>query len=872
MATLPGDVEEQETVGALAEQDQTDAAFRDITENSDQTTPEPTGKGKSQLKGRASKKSLKRNLLIGGGVGGGVIGIAIILFFLLLFKNIHIKNLFLDYEFAKFNRAFRNRLEQSVKEANANGEGTAESTVQPGDSPEQALGEVDAAQVKQMQEDLKSDPQAFNDVADNVASLDEDASVSGSTASEVNPEFKIDASIASEDGKTDTEAKTDTDKAIKEQINQEESGQSPPNDAVKDAVDDTSKALDSGASADAAATSAGEGFARGLNSFISKASGPFLFATIGCIARDIFVSGYKAVAQSKLSGLANSAATTNKYADCQKQGKCSLAQIGAVANRFDGTVDGKPVSFTESCGAVRASGKIAQPGVNCTDLDTNMRPVPGLANGLSGQIQSMLKIADSVNSALSLGPIKLTCGVILNPITQITAAVVNVGAAVVGVVTDVADFGATSVVQAAATGAGIVFASKAGKALAIDAALHYGNLLFKQNFNPIQMGNMQAAGDKALATDACVRNGCRQLSQSENTQLALEIHADNAREVHNKGLAYQLFSPENPTSTLGMLAVRIPTSPRTAMASVGQFIATTLNPQRLGKSLFALINPVTPAWAADTEYGTYGIPDYGYTDAELDQWKVIDNSRWVKANISDADQAKFEKCLDPTQTKLSDLLTGDGNGSSCNSYNDSTNPNYTAFQHYRIYKLDQRVTHDLVLLYNNQGGTGSSTTSATPGTVTPPPGDAAQLAQELLDNAFVLKVGRLVPEDLQSAAAGRPGSSGKAISSVILQALATLAINHSYRITALESGGTGHAPNSLHYSGDAVDIDQLDNQAVLGRNAPAITIINLLAPILPSGSRFGQSGCGPTPTLPAGISTFDDTCNHLHIDVPAGTP
>lgn len=706
-ATLPGDVEEEQgTAAELARQDQTDAAFRDITEHYDETAKEP----KLKVQGSLPKKSIRNRVLIGTGVGGGIVGLAIILFFLLLFKNIHIKNLFLDYEFAKFNRAFRNRLEASVKEADPTAASGGD-TIQPDTPPDVALTEINPDQLKQLQTDIQSDPGAFNDAASQVSSLDQAASVPGTTASEVDPEFGVSTAVASTDSEPDAKAKDTTDRAIKQQIDQADTGQTAPDPAVQEAVDNTSKDISAGGTPTTAAQAAGEGFASGLSSFISQAQGVAIFATIGCIIRDIYVSGYKAVAQLKLTGLANSAATTNKYADCQKQGKCSLAQVGAVAEQFDGPVDGQAQSFTSSCGAVRASGKVAQPGLNCTDLDTNMRPVPQLAGGFSGNLGVMLHTADTVNSLLNIPGLGSGCALLLKPVTQLVIAGLSVGGQLTAaILSDGASLTASSVGQAAAIGAGQVFATKAGQALALDAALHYGGLLFKQNFSPIQKGNMQAAGDKALASDACARNGCRQLTQSENTQLALEIHADMVSQSRNRGLAYRLFSPQNPTSTLGMLVDRIPSRPQTAMAVIGQFIATTLNPQRLGKSFIALINPIKPAWAADTEYNTYGIPDYGFTDTELSQWGVKANSQWVKANII-PDQnlrSKFDKCFDPTQTKLASLITGDGNGATCNSYNDKGNADYTAFQHYRIYKLDQRVTQDLVLLYNKQSGVGGA--------------------------------------------------------------------------------------------------------------------------------------------------------------------
>ena len=150
-------------------------------------------------------------------------------------------------------------------------------------------------------------------------------------------------------------------------------------------------------------------------------------------------------------------------------------------------------------------------------------------------------------------------------------------------------------------------------------------------------------------------------------------------------------------------------------------------------------------------------------------------------------------------------------------------------------------------------------------------GSAAAYAQEILANPNIVKTGRDVLQDLQDAAAGQPGTAHKPLSATLLSLIVELGQHHTVVLTALESGGTGHTAGSFHYSGDAVDFGTLDGVTITGRNAPAITIIKELAGMLPSGSAFGQSECGKTPPLPLGVSTFADTCNHLHMQVPRGT-
>lgn len=711
MAVISPDQEEV-TPGQVAEQDQTDAAFRDITENYDKTAPEPSqppGKVQGQLSG--SKSSLKKKLLIGGASIGGISGLAVILFFMLLFKNIHIKNLFMSYEFAKFNRGFRNRLEKSINEADPNGTGTADSTVADGAAPDVALAEVSAAEIKKLQ----GDPSAIEDAVTQAETLDQS---SAGTAGVIDPGLGVDPAIADETGKPSDQVTTDTNTEIKDEIGAgETSTKPPPIDSIDAATKATSAAIDAGEnSTSVLKTIAGNAYKSKLNGIFQKAQGPLFFATLGCIVENIYLHGVNIYTQLKFGGLAKSAATVAKYADCQKLGKCSLSQIGAVSSKFDGTVDGKPQSFMDSCAAVRASGEVAQPGVNCTDLDPNLRPSsdPSQVGGPEGVILTIAKAAATKVCLPATKPklcvsMDIGCDAILYPPTQAALAATGVVGAFAGGFSGIADFGVSDALTAAAWSGSVIITSKAGSALAFDAALHYGGLLFKQNFGPIQWGNLMGAGSKALATDSCRVDGCRPLTQPENTGLSLAIHGDMIKEQQSRGLAYRMFSPENPVSTMGLLVDKMPASPRTAMAAIGQLFATMLNPGHLGKSFLGLINPIRPAWAADTEYQTYGIPDYGFTDGELNSIGVVDNTKWVQEHLIKKQMDDFDKCISGS-TKMGDILSGKVSG--C----DATTMSSPEFTHYRLYKLDTRVTHDLVLLYNNQPEPGADTTatSATP--------------------------------------------------------------------------------------------------------------------------------------------------------------
>jgi hypothetical protein len=166
---------------------------------------------------------------------------------------------------------------------------------------------------------------------------------------------------------------------------------------------------------------------------------------------------------------------------------------------------------------------------------------------------------------------------------------------------------------------------------------------------------------------------------------------------------------------------------------------------------------------------------------------------------------------------------------------------------------------------------GSSSGSDNP---TAASGNAQQLAQQILSNNKIdlSCLSSSVKQDVQDAAAGKPGTAGAQVSSAVLKLIATVGQSHKVCITAIESNHQGHATDSYHYTGDAVDFGSLDGTAITGRNAPALTVIDIATKTLPSDSALGQSNCGATPNLPPGWSTFADTCNHLHIQVPRGTP
>lgn len=87
----------------------------------------------------------------------------------------------------------------------------------------------------------------------------------------------------------------------------------------------------------------------------------------------------------------------------------------------------------------------------------------------------------------------------------------------------------------------------------------------------------------------------------------------------------------------------------------------------------------------------------------------------------------------------------------------------------------------------------------------------------------------------------------------------------------------GAGVNSAHYAeggGHAVDFYSLDGRPITGADGLSIRLIGLLDPLVPQGSRIGQSDCRAAAGVPLALTHFgqiEDDCHHLHVDVRYAT-
>ncbi len=632
---------------------------------------------------KAAKKTAKRaafKWIFGFALPTGTIAFFIIgvLFFLMLFKSVHIRNIYIDYEFAKFNRGFSRRLDKAVKEAKATG--NADTEVPATASPEDQLKGANEEELNK----IKNDPSAIE--KDAKAGTDFEQTKAGVTG-EGDLEFGIKRSVPVEEETDPAKARA----AVKADIESDIRG--PKGDIPKapgildDAVKEAQAQDAAGASPAEIKASALENVAKAIQGPLPALTKGLFIATIGCIARDIYITSADLFSQIKLAALARTAASVFKHADCRREtdNLCGLTSEAAVSQMFDSATE----SFINTAGYQRATSQPVTYAKTSRDLDPAMEPI-NRGTGIFGELMSMV---DSMARFPGLGDV---CALVLEPTFQIVSTIVIVGAQAFLAATGVVDFGLSDVLLAATITALQIIGTKAGTALAVDAVLHYAGLIFRGPYTPTQMGNMMDAGTKVLSSDACMRSGCHQLTPTQNQQLTDSIHADQIDYARRQGIAYRLFSPKNPTSALGMLADRVPTHVGSAVTLVQTAIINSAVPSRWFAMLnqLATANPAT-AFAATAEYQTYGLPDWGVTDAETDRYGVIENSRWVTANVNAETKTKFELCF---STPMNKMLTEPGltDLAYCSAENDE------AMNRYRIYKMDQRASHALVVLHNKQ--------------------------------------------------------------------------------------------------------------------------------------------------------------------------
>lgn len=428
-----------------------------------------------------------------------------------------------------------------------------------------------------------------------------------------------------------------------------------------------------------------------------------------------------------------------------------------------------------------------------------------------------------------------------------------------------------------------------------------------------EFGNIVNYGARLSANDQFAAAGGVPLDQNQELALKSVDNTLDKQEFDSKSFAYRVFNTyDNRTLASHLIDQQDLTVPQNMASLFSGFGSIFKEAFKTPAMLLSGTSSATPS-----NYDYHGLKAVGFTADELGDKRFANpfqNACYVvgchggKTDISGIfeDSSKAQTYIDRAQkcfgvnisddsgtwktdslTKAVNFQSSDYPSSDC----ESTDVDWLRVRFWMLdtptmeayacaQNLDDQSCQDLGL-NDTGGGSGGGG-----GGVSPVSGDAQQLAQGILNNPNIdlTTYSSSVLQDVKDAAAGKPGTAGAMTSAALLQLIATLGQTHKVMITAIQSDGQGHCnntpksacPDDPHYTGDAVDFGSLDGVTISGRNPPSITVMRTAFTVLPKGSGFGQDQCGSqystNSELPDGFTTFDDTCNHLHVQVPKGTP
>lgn len=204
---------------------------------------------------------------------------------------------------------------------------------------------------------------------------------------------------------------------------------------------------------------------------------------------------------------------------------------------------------------------------------------------------------------------------------------------------------------------------------------------------------------------------------------------------------------------------------------------------------------------------------------------------------------------------------------------------------YQAYLADRDNVAGIDAHYNPNSPAGSDTGSTDTQTGTVPSGDVKQLAQQIIDLHNQGKISYAVDTAALDANFKRLAQGQPALTlnnhpvnpdPRILQAIIYLAGQGTVQLNSYIDGQSHTKPGNPHYEGKAIDIGAFNGVTIgggRGNSAKTSEVMNILSQVLPAGSRFGSSsfGSGSVTLNGKAYKTFNDTPNHLHVDV-VGVP
>jgi hypothetical protein len=445
------------------------------------------------------------------------------------------------------------------------------------------------------------------------------------------------------------------------------------------------------------------------------------------------------------------------------------------------------------------------------------------------------------------------------------------------------------------------------------------------NATPAEMGTYIDYGIRLGANAVATTNAAVPLNTTQTVEVDNAAATENQIAFQSQSFGNRLFNTQDPDSLAGRL---IDTRGSTIDQSMNNVASSFMH---IGSSLANTFGSLftSKARAAGSTY-QYPFAEIGFSEEDQNNPLVQDpfaNADAV-AQLLDGPgyqsyHDKAEACFGVNLTKV----TEDGHqlwdaiaDKAVNPYDSSKYPNdcgdagsnsdwlrirffiwdTSVMESYACYKLD-----DAQSCTNN----GLEDSSTTPVVTTAPTGSNKQLAIQVLDLVTKKKISFENDSDLQNIEATSKGQPmtctdehgtvtlTDGISGTLLSVMIQLSESYDYRVSALFSGHGGSGNNGCsdggrHPLGRAMDVDSINGNVISGDASTADSarysgntaldrsFITTTLQILPKGSfvngvavgmgGIGQQQClSPRVSVPNGINSFNDLCNHVHIDVGA---
>ncbi len=399
-------------------------------------------------------------------------------------------------------------------------------------------------------------------------------------------------------------------------------------------------------------------------------------------------------------------------------------------------------------------------------------------------------------------------------------------------------------------------------------------------------GNLANTGVFLAANDQAISTGGKAMSRQSAMEIRREQDAQEKRELQGQSFFARYLDPSSTRSLVGSTIYHMPAQTSDiATVAVGR-----LSSVFSAKSIVAFLPFFGSSQVSAAGSYDYGVPAYGFTLSEQEDDRFenpYENAVIVESKLEDLNN-KYGECFGIK-------VTADDDGPHIETEK-AANPfeiakksqcqdNSEDFLRYRFYLADAVNTLAIACYLADDenpddaegtkacadlgiGGAPEEVSSGD-GLVS---GDDQELAKKIVESSKFSGDSRYVEQIKQYS----KGNSSCHINSTILQLIATV-LDKGYSVyvsslnrkctNVLTASGTA----SYHYDeggGHAVDFSIINGTATTGRDENARKLLKDILPGLPKGSGIGQVSCGPKVQLPSGVTEFEDSCDHLHIQVP----